>query len=119
MELHRDRAVSLVRAHRPGVSILRAALATPDVDGIDGDVLPMADEDGDIALRLRTGDGHRALDSPQRIYGHVLQVVDGRVLDPVLSPFRAPHPVHPGEHAPLLVWWHGADQHRSDLDSAN
>src|SRR3954463_10865135 len=102
-----DRALPLGRAPRAGVPVLRAAYAAADVDGDSRHVLPVADEDRGAALWIRAGDADRPLGAAQRIHGHVVQVVDGVLLDTVLSPLRARHPVLPGQHPPLLVWREG------------
>src|SRR6202008_1693309 len=111
--------VPLGGAHRSGLPVLRAPLAASDVDGNLRDVLSVADENGDATLRIRAGDGDWAVGTAQRIYGRILQVVDGGFLDPVLAPLRAFHPVLPGEYASVLVRRNGAAQRRSDLDPAH
>src|SRR5678816_2385716 len=117
--VHCDRAVSLARAHRAGVSGLRSSLAAPDVDGNPRHVLPMADEDRDAALRIRTGHAHRPVGPEERIYRNIVQVVDGFVLDSVLASLRAFHPVLPGADASLLVWRKRSDKRGANLDSAD
>src|SRR5207247_3077548 len=64
-------------------------------------------------------DVDRPLGAPKRIHGHLVQVVDGGLLDPVLASLRAFHSVLPGADASLLVWWERADERWTDLDSAH
>src|SRR2546429_8082623 len=45
-------------------------------------------------------------------------LVDAGAGHPILAPHRAPAAAHPGEHAPLLLRRHRADQHPADLLSA-
>src|SRR6476620_1306248 len=79
----------------------------------------MVDEDRSTSLRFRGCDAGWSLGTAQRIHRHVVQVVAGVVLDPVLASLRAFPALLPGEHAPLFLRWKGADQYWSDLDSAH
>src|SRR5206468_5293070 len=87
--------------------------------GATGYVLPMAHEDRNAALRLRGRHARRPLDAPQRIHGSLAHVVDGRLLDPILAPYRARPALLPSPVAPLPLRRYRADEHRSDLDSAH
>src|ERR1051326_5465770 len=79
----------------------------------------MADAHLGSALRLCPGHAHRPLDAPKGIHRTVPALVDDRLLDPVLASFRARVAVLSSEHAPLLLWRLGPDEHRSNLDSAD
>src|SRR5262249_10036116 len=56
---------------------------------------------------------------PTRIRRSRAYLVDDLVLDPVLAPQRARPAVLPGSLGTLSVRWNSADEHRSDLDSAD
>ncbi|CAA9444153.1 MAG: FIG00816176: hypothetical protein, partial [uncultured Pseudonocardia sp.] len=116
--LRGDRPRALGRAPRAGRADLRARLADRRGARRARAALPVARQLRVDALRLRPGDGGRAVGAAPRVRGPVPELVEGGAGHPGVAPPRAPAAPAAGDHRGAPAGRGEADEHRAAAGAA-